>query len=110
MNKQVAFEQRNLWLMLFLLIVTCGFYYLYWLYKTKNEINSVGGKIPTLWLAIIPFANIYFDYRYAQDFVKYIRHSEETIDAIVYFLLLIFLPGISAFVIQYQLNKYSEHK
>ena len=63
-------QQRNLLTMAFLLLITLGFYFFYWLYKTKEEINDLGGTIPTLWFVIIPFINIYFFYRYAQDFHK----------------------------------------
>ncbi len=38
---------------------TFGIYGLVWLVKTKNEMNSLGAKIPTAWLLIIPFVNLY---------------------------------------------------
>jgi len=28
-------------------IITLGIYFIYWLVKTKNELNELGAKIPT---------------------------------------------------------------
>ncbi len=102
--ERAVFQKRNLWVMLLLYIVTLGFYFFYWLYKTKEEINKIGGKIPTIIFAVIPFLNIYFDYRYAQDYVKYIRKSDDKGLIILFFLLIFCLPIFAPFIIQYDLN------
>jgi len=104
-----AIQHRNLLKMAFLLLITVGFYFLYWLYETKEEINTLGGTIPSLWSAILPFFNIYFCYRYAQDFVKYIQRKEDTGLVIIFFLLLLFVPIVAPFVIQNELNNFARH-
>ena len=60
--------QRNPVLVIVLSFVTFGIYAIYWVVKTKGEINSLGAKIPTAWLMIIPIANLYFFYKYAEGF------------------------------------------
>ncbi|MEM5835242.1 MAG: DUF4234 domain-containing protein [Candidatus Aenigmatarchaeota archaeon] len=63
-------EKRNIVLIYLLGIVTLGIYFIYWLWKTKNELNELGAEIPTAWLIIIPFANIYWLYKYSEGFAK----------------------------------------
>ena len=53
-------KKRNPVLVVILILITVGLYGIYWIVKTKEEINSVGGEIPTAWLLIFPFANLYF--------------------------------------------------
>lgn len=106
MHEEIYPKQRSLLALFFLTIITLGIYYLYWTYKTKEEINALGGKIPTFLFAILPFFNIYFHYCYAREFVKYILHSEDTGLVIAYWLLLLLLPVISMFAVQYSLNNY----
>jgi hypothetical protein len=98
-------QRRNLWVMALLLFITGGFYFFYWLYVTKKEINALGGHIPSLWFAIFPFLNIYFDYQYAKEYVRIILKEDNTNAVILYFLLIFFLPIIAPLVIQYDLNK-----
>jgi hypothetical protein len=99
-----AIQRRDMLFIALMLLVTCGFYYIYWAVKTKNEINSLGGHIPTAWLAIIPFANFYFWYKYAQDFVRYVLKGEQS-SVISYFLLIAVLPIVGIFIIQSHLNE-----
>jgi hypothetical protein len=104
MNGSVI-QKRNLWIIALFLILTGGFYFFYWLYVTKQEINKLGGQIPSLWFAIFPFLNIYFDYWYAKEYLRVIRNDEETNSIIVYFLLILILPMVAPFIIQNDLNK-----
>lgn len=101
-------KKRNLVGMFFLTLFTGCLYYLYWTYKTKEEINRLGGNIPTFLFALLPFFNIYFHYCYAREFVKYIMQQDDKALVIAYFLLLLLLPVISMFAIQYALNTYQE--
>lgn len=107
MNNITPFQKRNLFVMFFLILITGTLYFFYWLYKTKEEINKIGGTIPTFWFAILPFFNFYFDYRYAQDFVKCVKHQENSTGLeVAYFLLIVFLPIIAPLIIQNDLNNY----
>ena len=102
---KIPFQKRNLFVMFLLMLFTGTLYFFYWLYKTKEEINQQGGEIPTFWFAILPFLNFYFDFRYAQDFVRIVkRQSESTGLEIAHFVLIVFLPVVAPFVIQNDLN------
>ncbi|HEX2977560.1 MAG TPA: DUF4234 domain-containing protein [Candidatus Babeliales bacterium] len=101
-------KKRGLVAMTLLMFFTLGLYFFYWQYKTKQEINKLGGEIPTFWFAIIPFLNIYFDYRYAQDFIKLVRKTEDQLLLILLTGCLICVPFAAALIVQYELNNYAE--
>lgn len=102
----MCLKERNLWVMAILSVITCGLYFIYWLVKTKNEITCLGAEIPTAFLVIIPIANIYFWYKYAQGFTDYIKKNGESV---AYFLLLLLLPMIGMLVVQAAMNKAVRH-
>ena len=88
-----------------LTIVTFGIYGIIWTVKTKDEINSLGAKIPTAWLMIVPIANIYFVYKYAEGFAAYVLKDKNTI---LWFLLYIAIAPVAAILMQLELNKYAD--
>ncbi len=95
-------KKRNLVAVYILGIITFGIYFLYWLISTKNDINSLGGKIPTGWLLIIPIANIYWAYKYCEGFSENVKKDNNTLLwFIVYILVGIIMPAI----VQSELNK-----
>mgnify|MGYP000386118106 CR=1 FL=1 len=83
-------------------IITLGIYFIYWLIKTKNEMNSLGAEIPTAWLLIIPIANIYWLYRYAEGFSKVIKKDN---NPGLWFILFWLVPIIIPAIVQSELNK-----
>lgn len=95
--------QRALWKMVVLMIITCGFYLLYWLIVTKQELNVAGAQVPTAFLIIIPFANIYFLYKFAQAFCTLVLKKSEL--TVAYFLLITLLPPIGALIYQSHINE-----
>ena len=97
-------QKRELWVMALLMLVTFGFYFIYWAVTTKRELYRLGADIPTAWLLIIPIAHFYFWYRYADAFTTYIKKGA---DPIGYFLLMALMPIVGIFVIQYELNKHA---
>lgn len=97
-------QHRDLIIMVFLLICTLGFYFLYWSVVTKRELCERGADIPTAWLLIIPFANFYFWYKYAQGFAKHVLYADEN-SAIGYFLLMVLLPPVGMLIYQSEFNK-----
>lgn len=99
-------KKRSLLGMFFLTIFTCGIYFLYWVYKTKHEINDIGGKIPSFIFAILPLVHFYFYYCYARDFLKFIRHDDDQVNVLLYLFLMGFFPVIGMFVIQRDMNNY----
>ncbi len=107
-NQSIVLKKRNLLGMLFLTLFTCGIYFLYWVYKTKHEINDNGGKIPSFIFAILPIVHFYFYYCYARDFVKYIRHDDDQATVWLYFFLMSFFPFIGQFIVQHEINNYKK--
>ena len=83
-------------------IITFGIYALYWIVKTKGEINSLGAQIPTAFLVIIPIANIYFWYKYTEGFSVYAKKDNNTI---LWFLLFIVIATVGMILVQMELNK-----
>ncbi len=98
-------KKRNLPVTFLLLLVTLGFYSFYWWYATKNELQAHGASIPPYWFIFLPFFNFYFYFRYAQAFARLVCLQEDPIMQWGYFFLVIFLPFISLFVLQYEINK-----
>lgn len=87
---------------LLLPFVTFGIYSLYWLVRTKTEMNSCGAEIPTAWLLLIPFADIWWGWKFGEGVARVTRGRMSTGVA---FLLICFLGNIGAMIIQSELNK-----
>lgn len=49
----------------FLPFLTLGIYWIVWLATTRGELNGRGAAIPTTWLYIVPFVNIWWLWRFA---------------------------------------------
>ena len=98
----VEIKRRNPALVIIFAIITFGIYEIYWSVKTKNEINSLGAEIPTAWLLIIPIANLYWEYKYAEGFSKYVIKDNNTI---LWFLLSLFVWPVAMIIFQVELNK-----
>ena len=95
-------KRRNPVMVIILGIITSGIYTIYWFVKTKEEIKSLGAEIPTGWLLIIPIANLYFHYKYAEGFSIQVKKDE---NAIMWFLLLFFVAPVAMILFQVELNK-----
>ncbi len=86
-------------------IITFGIYAIYWIVKTKEEINSLGADIPTAWLIIIPIANYYFIFKYAEGYSTYVKKDN---NAIIWFLVYFFVAPLFIILVQMDLNKLAE--
>ena len=95
-------KYRNPVLIVVLTIITFGIYGIYWTVKTKEEINGLGAEIPTAWLLIVPIANLYFAYKYAEGFSN---NAKKDNNAILWFLLYFFVAPIAMILVQVELNK-----
>jgi uncharacterized membrane protein required for colicin V production len=73
--------------------------------KTKDEINSLGAKIPTTWLLAIPIAHLYWEYKYAEGFSEYVKKDN---NSILWFLLFFFVAPLAIVIFQAELNKLAE--
>ncbi len=98
-------KKRNPIAVLFLPIITFGIYGLVWYVKTKTEMNTLGARIPTGWLLIIPFANIYWFWVYGTGVEKVTNGAHSTFGN---FLLRLFLGPIGMAITQNQFNKVAE--
>ena len=90
----------------FLSQLALSIYMIYWLVQTKRELQALGADdIPTTWLYIIPIANIYYIYKYAEGADKVTNGKLPPL-----LILFIYLLG-AAFIImpvcQSQYNKIS---
>jgi hypothetical protein len=97
-------KQRNPLAVFFLPMVTFGIYSLVWEVKTKNEMNRLGADIPTAWLLIVPLANYYWLWKYCLGVEK---TTNNTMSAVMAFVLLFLLGTIGMAIIQNEFNKLS---
>ena len=100
-----AIKHRNIVVVYLLMFVTFGIYAIVWLVKTKEEINSLGGSIPTAWLIIVPIANIWWAWRYCEDFSKYVKKDD---NGVMWFILYVLIGIIMPAIVQSELNKIAE--
>ena len=101
----MGIQRRNPVLVIIFTIITFGIYSIYWFVKTKDEINSLGAEIPTAWLLIIPIANLYFQYKYADGFSEFVKKDD---NAIMWFLLLFLVGPVAMIIFQIELNKLAD--
>lgn len=86
----------------FLSIFTLGIYIIVWRVKTKGEMNRLGSNIPSAWLLIIPFVNIWWLWEYAGGVEKV---TNKAMSQVVAFILVLLLSAIGDAVIQDSFNK-----
>ena len=94
--------KRNIVLVYILGIVTFGIYFLYWMYKTKHEMNDMGAQIPTSFLIFIPIANIYWLYRYSEGFSEYVKRDD---NSLLWFIVFFFIGPVMPAIVQSELNR-----
>lgn len=87
-------------------------YKLYWFISTKKELVALGVEdIPSSWLLIIPFANLYYIYKYGESSQKLVGGN---ISGIIFVILSIFnimevnLNLIAIIVLQNKYNKFND--
>ena len=98
-------QKRDIVVVYLLSIITFGIYSIYWEVKTKEEINSLGADIPTAWLLIIPIANIYWLYKYAEGFSTKVKKDN---NGILWFILFWLSGIIMPAIVQSELNKIAD--
>jgi hypothetical protein len=94
--------QRSPALVIVFSIITFGIYALYWMVKTKDEMNTRGANIPTAWLLIVPIANIWWMWKFSEGVGKVTNNQ---LSGAVAFILLFLIEIIGMAVIQSALNK-----
>jgi len=89
--------------MVFILsFITFGIYGIYWMVVTKNEMKARGADIPTAWLIIVPFVNIWWEWKFSVGVEKV---TNRAMTAPIAFILLWILGMIGGAIIQSELNK-----
>ncbi|MBI2666337.1 DUF4234 domain-containing protein [Candidatus Woesearchaeota archaeon] len=95
-------KHRNIFLVYVFTIITFGIYGIYWTVSTKNEMNSLGAKIPTAWLLLVPFVNLYWGYKYCEGFSEKVKKDN---NPVLWFVLYLFVGFIIPGFVQSELNK-----
>lgn len=85
----------------FLSLITIGIYAIVWQVKTKGEMNKLGATIPTAWLLIVPFVNIWWMWKYCEGVEKV---TGGKLSGVLAFILLWLLGIIGMAIIQNEFN------
>lgn len=95
-------KRRSVAAVVALSIITFGLYGIYWIVKTKSEMNAQGANVPTAWLIIIPIVSIWWLWKFSEG-VDHVTNG--AMSAGVTFLLLWLLSLIGMAIVQSALNK-----
>ncbi|HEY5152840.1 MAG TPA: DUF4234 domain-containing protein, partial [Candidatus Saccharimonadales bacterium] len=95
-------QQRNPAAVFLLSLITFGIYGLVWEVKTKNELNALGAEIPTAWLLIVPFVNLYWLWKYSEGVEK---ATDGKTSVVLSFVMLFLLGVIGMAILQNEYNK-----
>jgi len=105
MEPQVKY--RNMWGQVGLMIITLGFYSIYWFYQTAQELKGLAKANqaePGLWtiLLFVPFAGLYSYYKYSElyEFV-----SNDGFNRWIMWLLWLFFSPAVWLIVQMELNR-----
>jgi hypothetical protein len=94
--------KRNPGLALLWSLITLGIYYVIWLASTRGELVARGAKVPTTWLIIIPFVNLYYLWKYSAGSQQV---TGQNVNAILLFILLVLISPVGVLYAQAQYNK-----
>ena len=72
-GKILGVKERNPFLVLIFSILSLGIYHLWWLMKTKKELELTGTELPGFLYLINPFTTLYFLYKYFELFSSQIK-------------------------------------
>ncbi len=98
---------RNMWSQVGLMIITFGFYAIYWFYQTAVELADLADDRraePALWtiLLFVPFAGLYSYYKYSE---LYETVGVQRFDRWLLWLLWVFFSPAVWIIVQSDLNK-----
>ncbi len=85
--------------------ITFGIYSIYWNVKTKGQMNEKGANIPTAWLIIVPFVNIWWLWKWSEG-VEHV--TDNKMSGVIAFILEFALGPVGDAVIQDTFNKLPE--
>ena len=84
--------------------LTLGVYGVVYYVKSKRDMNALGADIPTSWLLLVPFANIYYLYKYAEGYTKISGGGSAIGLTIAQFIPLVYF--VVPYLVQSELNKH----
>jgi len=93
-------KERKIWLIYLLGFLTFGIYFIYWFYVTSKELQELGADIPSFILFLLPVANLYWVYRYIEEWARITGKD----NPILYFLVFLFFNIAIPFLVQKELN------
>ena len=95
--------KRNPLVVFLLTFLTCGIYGWYWFIKTKDEMNKLGEKIPTVWIWLIPFiGQLWWYWKYCEG-VEHV--SKKELNLFLALISLFILGPIGMAIIQEAFNR-----
>ncbi len=82
-------KKRNVRSIFLFQFLTLGFYFVYWCWRSKNEVNSkLGSKMaPTVWWFLVPFGGYWWAWKYAEAVEKATKRRIKYSDVFLYYLL-----------------------
>ncbi|HKE16695.1 MAG TPA: DUF4234 domain-containing protein [Kofleriaceae bacterium] len=105
-------RERSVLGVVLLTFITCGLYAIYWFVATKREMVERGADIPTAWLLVIPFVNIWWQWKWAGgvEHVTRGRMTQVTSFVLLFVLSLFGVGFIGMAVVQSALNEAIRHE
>jgi hypothetical protein len=85
-------------------LVTFGIYGIFWEVKSKGEMVNQGADIPTSWLIIVPFVNIYWLWKWSAGVEKV---TNGQLSGVMTFVLMYLVGPVGAAIVQDSFNKSS---
>jgi len=86
-----------------LLSLFVPFYAWYWyVFKTKAEMVRCGANIPTAWIFLIPFAGLYWMWKFAGG-VEHVTQGKQS--QAITFILLFFISPVGQYIVQSAINE-----
>jgi len=95
-------KQRDPIMVIVYTMLTCGLYYLYWLYETSKELTELGAELPTIWFIFIPIIQYYYLYKYLEEWHRIVKYEQDFMMVLI--IGYIFSP-IVMYWVQEELNK-----
>ncbi|MHA1922191.1 MAG: DUF4234 domain-containing protein [Candidatus Heimdallarchaeota archaeon] len=95
-------KERNPIMVIILTMCTCGIYMLYWIWDTSKELIELKAELPALWYIIVPGLNLYFMYKYLEEWHRIVKYEQDFIMVLV--IMFVFSP-IVIYWVQTELNK-----
>ena len=75
---------------------------LYWIWDTSKELIELKAELPALWYIIVPGLNLYFMYKYLEEWHRIVKYEQDFIMVLV--IMFVFSP-IVIYWVQTELNK-----